>query len=331
MYGGAAVVAANLVSGYTDNFELLRMVRTIAGFGGGMVAAAGTAAAASSLNPQRVFAIATVTWGLMSALQQLVTPYVTVPYGAEGGYYAMAAATLLCMLLCGWLLPPREVENQAEATGLDLSGHPLNLGLFARMAERLGVRDAPNRGFAITAMVGVFIYEVGQGAVFPFIEQIGLRTGLEEIAIGKVLGASNFCGLLGGALAIWMGNRFGILRPLVIAISINAVAAFGLTLGENSSVYVFLNFLWNAAFYFVTPYLLAALADMDDRGRWVVAMDAFWWLGDAPGPLLGGWLIESGGYGSLSAVPLVTGGVCVVSFVWVLRSFNSRHKQPSQP
>ncbi|NOR19185.1 MAG: hypothetical protein GQ538_03755, partial [Xanthomonadales bacterium] len=55
--GGLVLITVNLISAYTDSFEVLRMTRLLAGFAGGLIGAAGTASAASSLNPQRIFAI----------------------------------------------------------------------------------------------------------------------------------------------------------------------------------------------------------------------------------------------------------------------------------
>jgi MFS family permease len=168
-------------------------------------------------------------------------------------------------------------------------------------------------------MLGIAIYEVGQGSVYIMYEQIGLRSGLEVQEIGEAVGGATLIGLLGGLLALWMGNRFGSARPIVIGITLNVVAASGLAICEDATAYFWLQLLWLFAYAFVLPYVLGVLADMDDKGRWVVAMDAVWWLGDAPGPWVGGWLVESGGYNRLAVLPIVTGVVCVVLFVWLLR------------
>lgn len=314
--GALVLISANLVAAYTDNFEVLRVTRLLAGSAGGLIAACGTASAASSLNPQRVFAIVGVCWGLIAAVQLIVVPYLTVPYGSTGGYYGMAATVVLCLPLILWLNPPRlsEAVQEDTASFRDYS-------FFERMTERLGVRDAPNARLALIAMLALFIYEIGQGATQVFLEQFGLRAGLEEYRIGEILGVAAFIGLSGGLLAAWMGTRYGSLRPIVIGITFNAAFASTLALGTIPILFAASYLGWNIAYYFLVPYMLGVLAQMDDRGRWVVAADAVWWLGAAPGAAIGGILVETGGYTMLAGLAPITGFVGLLILVQTLRTF----------
>ncbi len=319
--GALLLLTVNLISAYTDSFEVLRMTRVLAGFAGGLIGAAGTASAASSLNPQRIFAIIGVSWGLIAAVQLTVLPYLTVPYGAAGGYYGMAAAVALFLPMLAWLNPPRPHEKMQESKAFEQK-----LSLWGRLMERLGARDAPNARFAIMIMVALFTYEIGQGATQVFLEQFGLRTGLEEIRIGQILGVTAFLGLSGGALAAWLGNRFGNLRPIVVGIVFNVVFASTLALG-TIPIWFALSYLgWNMAYYFLVPYMLGILAQMDDRGRWAVAADAVWWLGAAPGAAVGGMLVEKGGYTALAGLAPVAGIVCLLILVRTISRFNATRR-----
>ncbi len=58
--GILVLVVGNIASAYAASFDALLMARTITGIGAGLISAAGTAAAASSRQPERVFAIITV-------------------------------------------------------------------------------------------------------------------------------------------------------------------------------------------------------------------------------------------------------------------------------
>ena len=295
LFGGAVLVVANILSAFATGYEMLVMSRVMAGIGAGFVGAAGTAAAASSLSPERVFAIVTVTWGVAASIAPAIFPFLTVPYGAPGGFLLMAGIGLLLMPLFGWLLPPREDPD-----------------------EKPSLLTAPNRTLALIAMFALVVYEIGQAGVYTFIAQIGDRSGLDEYQVGFTLSATGLAGLIGGVFAAWLGMRVGRNGPIMIGVALNIVAACGLALFEDTTSYVILNWLWNAAYYFVVPYLMGALAAMDDLGRWVVASDGAWWLGDALAPGIAGTLVTQGGHTPLAGLSLVTGLTCIVVMMGVL-------------
>jgi predicted MFS family arabinose efflux permease len=297
--GAAVVFLANVASAFVGSWEALMVMRFISGMGAGVAGAAGTAAAASTRDPERVYAAVTVTWGLASAAEPTLIPYATVPLGTAGGYFCIAASALLVMPLLFWLIPPREAPG-----------------------ERPSLLAAPNRLLALVAISGLFIFEVGQGGVWTFIAQIGERSGLDEFQVGNVITGTGLAGLVGGVLATWLGGRFGRKWPIVIGLGLNVVAAVGLTLTSEHLTYIGLNWLWNAAYYFVVPYLMGALAAMDDLGRWVVASDGVWTLGDAVGPGLAGTLVEWGGYPPLAGLALVAGLTCMFVMLAVLARFD---------
>ena len=317
LLGGAIVFLSNVIAGYTDNFEVLRIARLAAGFGAGMIGAAGTAAAASSVNPQRVFAIVSVSWGVIAAIPPILIPYATVPHGAMGGYFGLAAAVLLISPLFFWLPDPPRNAQADGSTETKLA----SLSLLQRFAERLGVRGAPNKGFAIAALVALFIYEIGQGSIQVFLEQFGLRARLDEIRIGEILGVAGFIGLSGGVAAAWLADRFGNLRPALIGIALNVIVAASLALWTSPVAFAVLYVFWNASFYFVVPYILGIMSEMDRKGRWAVATDAVWWMGAAPGPAIGGYVVASAGYPGLAGLTVTLGIVAMIIFRVTLGRF----------
>lgn len=301
VFGAILVALSSVASAYTTSWELLLVLRCLSGVGAGITGAAGTAAAAASRDPDRVYAAVTVAWGLAGAAEPTVIPYFTVPLGAKGGFLCIAAAALLAMPLFRALPAPREAPE-----------------------ERSSLLAAPNRMLALVAMAGLFIFEVGQGGVWMFVAQIGESTGLDEYQVGNVITGTSLAGLIGGVLATWLGGRFGRKWPIVIGLGLNVTAAVGIAFTEQSSTYVAFNFLWNAAYYFVVPYLMGAMAAMDDLGRWVVASDGAWTLGDAVGPAAAGNLVEWGGNPLLAMLALFGGVGCMLMVLGVLHRFESR-------
>ena len=292
---GAIAVAANMASAFAGTFEALLVARLVAGAGAGAAGAAGLAAAASAREPDRMFATVTLVWGLAGAAGPAIIPFATVPFGSTGGFLLMGGVCLVLLPLLRWLVPPREAEE-----------------------ARPSLLTAPNRLLAVIAMFALLVFEIGQGGIYTFIEQIGLRSQLSEHQIGVTLTGTGLVGLVGAAAAAALGTRFGRRGPIILGLTLNIIAAVVLSGSEEPVTYIAMNWLWSAAYYFVVPYTLGAMSALDDLGRWVVATDAVWTLGDGFGPGIAGSLVERGGYDHLAGLGLVTGLICMAVMLGVL-------------
>ena len=304
--GGLIAVAAGVASSLTDSYTALVACRVMLGMGGALVSAAGTAAAASAAHPERVFGVIMIASSVVLAIEPALLEWLALgPHGLNGGFYAIAAATALMMPFLIWLVPARRGESGAGS-------NPWS-----------AILKAPNRAIAVAAMIAMLIYETGQGGIWTYIAELGERSGLEGQSFGNVLSAAQLLGLIGSFLAIWIGDRYGTKWPLLIGIAVNVAASTGLGLSENSYVYVGLIVLRYASYYFIVPYLLGLMAKLDHLGRWAVAVDAAWWLGDAAGPPVAGMIVERSGMEMLASLPLCTGLVCIAIFLKSLRRFDS--------
>ncbi len=307
MTGGLIAVAAGVASSLTDSYAVLVACRVMLGMGGALVGAAGTAAAASAANPERVYAVIMIASSVVLAIEPALLEWLALgPHGLSGGFYAIAAATALMMPFLIWLLPARQGESVAGSSAWS------------------AILKAPNRAIAVAAMIAMLIYETGQGGIWTYIAELGGRSGLEGQSFGNALSAAQLLGLIGSFLAIWIGDRYGTKWPLVIGIGINVAASASLGLSENSYIYVGLITLMFASYYFIVPYLLGLMAKLDHLGRWAVAVDAMWWFGDAAGPPVAGMIVERSGIEMLPWLPLCTGVVCVSIFLRTLRRVGNK-------
>ena len=183
----------------------------------------------------------------------------------------------------------------------------------------------------MAVMLGMFAFEAGQSGVFTFIDQIGIQAGLDADERGSVLGATSFMGMSGAVLAAWLGTRFGRVWPVTIGLVLNIVAVAGLAVCDSGFAFSALNLLWGVGYNFLLPYLMGALATLDDRGRWAVAGDSLWNGGAVPGPWIAAVLVQEAGMLSLAGWSLVTGGICLVLVTGALRRFESRHAGATSP
>ena len=304
LLGGSVAVAAGIASALTDSYSVLVICRVMLGAGGALVGAAGTAAAASSRNPERVYAVVMIASQVVLAFVPAFLERLALgPFGLDGGFYGLAIATALLMPLFIWLLPPRPSEHEATTSAW------------------AAILQAPNRAIAVAAMLALLIYETGQGGIWTYLAELGQRSGVDDRLYGDSMAVIQLVALSGSFLAIWIGDRFGSKWPIVLGVGINVAAAVGLSYSTRPIHFVILNVIWIGSYFFVVPYLLGLMARLDDLGRWAVAIDAMWWLGDAAGSPVAGMIVERSGFELLAAFPLCTGVISITIFMRVLRRF----------
>jgi len=307
LFGGSIAVAAGVVSALTDSYSVLVACRIMLGAGGALAAAAGTAAAASSRDPERVYGVVTiVTQVVLALVPALLARFALGPFGLIGGFLGLAIGTALLMPLLKWLRPPRRSETAETSSAW------------------AAILEAPHRAIAVATMLALFIYETGQGGIWTYMVQFGQNSGVEDQFYGDSMTVIQLLALGGSALAVWIGDRYGSMWPIVLGIGVNVAAAVGLSYSKSPTQFVILNVIWFAAYYFVIPYLLGLMAKLDDLGRWAVAVDAMWWLGDAAGTPVAGMIVERSGFEMLAAFPLTTGVICISIFMKALRRFSGK-------
>jgi predicted MFS family arabinose efflux permease len=309
LLGGVVAVAACIISALTESYSVLIVCRIMLGAGGALVGVAGTAAAASSRNPERVYAVVMIVSQVVLAFVPALFERLALgPFGLHGGFYGLAIATALLIPLLIWLRPPRPSESVPSTSAWT------------------AILQAPNRAIAVVAMLALLVYETGQGGIWTYLAEIGRHSGVDDQLYGDSMAIIQLMALSGSFLAIWIGDRFGSKWPIVLGVSTNVAAAVGLNYGTNPIHFVTLNVIWIGSYYFVVPYLLGLMARLDDLGRWAVAFDAMWWLGDAAGPPVAGMIVERSGFELLAAFPLCTGVIGITLFMRVLRRFGSNRK-----
>ncbi len=94
-------------------------------------------------------------------------------------------------------------------------------------------------------------------------------------------------------MAAWLGTSRGRLMPIIVG-SVVSVAGRWLFIYSSTPEMVFLaGLLWGLGFYFVTPYQVGLLAEIDRSGRLAVAAGAAGNFGYGLGPAVAGRALES--------------------------------------
>ncbi len=282
---------ANALSTLAGDFESFTALRLAAGLGAGGLVSLSFAAIGLTDNPDRNFGLL-IMWVLI--------------YGALGLMLMPAAYSLGGMATVLWFFALFPLLGLPFVRYLPVTGE--NTVTVARDAVTL---PAAMRGLALLAMLAYFL---AQGVVWAYLFLIGVGGGLSEQAVANGLTMSQFAGIAGALVAAVVGKRYGRSLPLTLGILGGALCLYFLVGRFEFLVFALAVSIYNFAWNLTHPYLLAAMASFDRRGRVVVYAVAMQMAGLAIGPSLAAYAIRGGDYVNVNLLgaALFLASLCLV-------------------
>jgi len=286
------IIAGNLATTTQTDADVITALRFAVGFlGQGTAFAIGISIIGSTSDPERNFGFviaAQVAFGVVTlfTLRPLVEQYQSI-----GGMYIPLAALAAATALLIRFVPTGSVHHETAADA----------------------RPAGSTMLPLTALAAMLIWCCGLGAMWAFIERIGVDGGLESVLALRALGISTTVAIVGAlgaaALAAKGINRF---MPLTIALIMQMLMAW-LLQGELNWVEMAIKasifqIFWNMA----GPFFMGAITASDTGGKIGVLIPAAQTSGFFIGPSVVGLFLESMG---LAAVNYVTIAFCLASLV----------------
>jgi predicted MFS family arabinose efflux permease len=308
----AIVAAGNVASAFAPSLTVLLGLRVFTGLGEGMASGLALVILSDTRHPDRAFALAVAAPILVGLLAFQAMPPLAQAWGYDGVVLALAGLAVAFALLMP-ALPARGRPVPARNGGRDATP-----GTSAAPPSR-----ATGPLVAI-ALLAALLYHVGLGAVWAFVERMGVAAGFAPASIGATLGIAVLFGFAGASLAAVAGARFGRLWPIALAV-VGQCAAL-LLLREPMTHVGFavaacaFQFLWLLS----VPYQLGIIAQADTGGRLFVLALAFQAGGVAVGPVLGGLLLDGDGFGPVRVLTAVTLLASLVLYVPVVRALARR-------
>lgn len=265
--------AANAACTFVSDVDAFVALRFVAGLGAGGLVSLSFAAIGLTRNPDRNFGYL-IMWVLTyGAFGLLVMPTAYELTGMDGVLWFFALFPLAALPFVRFLPLSGESAVQTEADAVSLPG-------------RL-------KGLALAAMLAYFL---AQGVVWAYLFLIGTAGGLTEQQVANGLTLSQFAGIAGALSAALLGNRYGRSVPLMFGIAAGAVCLYFLVGRFEFLVFAVATGIYNFAWNLTHPFLLAAMASFDPRGRVVVYAVAMQMIGLAAGPGIAASVVRSGYY-----------------------------------
>lgn len=280
-----AALAAALLDGATSlasGDAQIAALRAAAGLAEGVLMWVTTSVIVRAYLPDRLVALFMVTQTLTQAgIAALLAAWIVPAAGWRGGFHFLGLLTFLAAFL---------------ALGLPTGLRPL----VAPSASKLQWSPA-----TVLPLAVAFLQMAALGALWAYLEPIGLARGLDAQASQAVVSQVLFMQVAGGCAAIALVRRFGTSITLTTGGAVIAAIAVGIHIlpaGEIAG-FALLSALFGFAWLFLMPFHVALAFRADPKGRVAVLVPAAQLLGSAFGPLVASLVVTGD---DTAAVPVVS-------------------------
>ena len=300
-----AALANGLCLKYVD-YETVLWLRFLAGFGSGMYTAVAMAVFGTSIRPALAYNLMLFSFAFSQALEMRILPQLSM----NGIYWVFIVCFLLTLPFLGWIKSypkPRSMETSPETTNKKNSSKPL---------------------LAWVCLFAIFLTYINIGAYWTYIELAALDGNTDPELVGEVLVWASLCSLLGCLIATLLSNRFGLLRPLLIALFTMATGVGMLAFGINEPKFLMSVFTFNLLWIFTDVYQMGSLANFDHGGNYAAYLPAAQGLGQIVGPNIAASLLAINlGYSSVF-IMCWTAAMSAMLIYWLLYRY-LRTRYPS--
>jgi predicted MFS family arabinose efflux permease len=285
------VVAANCLA-MLSIVSALIIGRLLSGIAMGALLASVTKVAARHQDAQRVLALMTTAMVILVSGVYFASSTLIGRFGAAGLFGVFA--------VCG-----------AGAALASIAGLPST----ATAAESAARRSSTARLAPLLGSLALAVVFIGQGSVWTYIIIIGNGLGIDGRTLAIVLALVLPLATVGPVAAHALGERVGLLWPLVISLVVLSVAAFLLVWASSPTRFCIHAAILNAAILFCVPYAIALLSRLDASARFAGAAPAFMMIGGSIGPVLGSKALDMS---SFRALPFIVASCVAVAIVLFL-------------
>ena len=286
-------MGANALCMFIVDYESMMWLRFAAGIGSGIFTGTAVTTLGGTTNPVRAFNILLLGFSFSAAGELHLFPQLSL----NGIYWFLIGTAAVCGLFLRWL-PKRPLNDEEKQLQHDLEDHSEDW----RVPVILPI-------FCLTAVCFTYI---NIGGYFTYIELAALDAGIAPEFVTPLLTWASFFALVGCLLAL-LCTRFGLFRPLFVALISMAVLVGMLSGGINNVNLMISVFSFLALWTFVDIFQSSMMGYMDRSGSLVALLPSVQGFGQFVGPNIAASIIGAGlGYGTMF---LVSGSMALVAMV----------------
>ncbi len=292
------------------DYETVLWLRVGAGIGSGIYTAVAVATLGGHSKPAFAYNLMLFAFAFSQALEMQILPMLSM----NGIYMTFIGCYVVGLPFLHWIpsrpLEKKPVERKGTEKGTSESGQP--------------ILHVPSY-IPWLCLAAIFFTYINIGSYWTYIELAALDAGINDQYVGRLLVWTSFFSLVGCAVATIISNRFGLARPLLIALMTMATIVGMLAFGINDTSILISMFSFNLLWIFVDVYQMSTVANVDHSGSFASLMPGAQGLGQIVGPNIAASMIGAGmGYSSVFIMcacaaiigMLVYGGM----YIWLRRS-----------
>ncbi len=287
-------VSANAACMAITDYESVLWLRVISGLGSGFYTAVAVANLGATSWPARAFNYSLFAFAFSQAGELAVLPMLSM----NSIYLVFIVAYLLTLPFLGWY-PGRGAERPAQDS--EQSAADVSVPIYVP--------------WMVLAAIGVTYVNIG--AYWTYIELASAVSSADPDWVSQVLVFTSFFSVLGCLFATLISNRYGLARPLMITLFMQAIIVVMLVAGINDVNIVISLFGFNFLWIFADVYQMATVANVDPDGRYSALMPGAQGLGQIVGPNLAASLLGAG-YGYDGVFILCAGASLVALLIYVM-------------
>tara|TARA_B100001559_G_scaffold304212_1_gene293455 strand:- start:2175 stop:3383 length:1209 start_codon:yes stop_codon:yes gene_type:complete len=304
-FGIVIAVAANALCIRYVDYETVLYLRFMSGFGSGIYTSVAVAVFGMSIRPALAYNLMLFSFAFSQALEMQVLPQLSM----NGIYMAFIVCFLITIPFLGWL-QSYPVSRNSDQDQIQEQRIDKKLSLVPWVC-----------------LFAIFLTYINIGAYWTYIELAALDANTNADLVGSTLVWASFCSLLGCFIATLLSNRFGLIRPLLIALITMATGVGLLSFGITEPKFLMSVFTFNLLWIFTDVYQMGSLANFDHGGRYSAYLPASQGLGQIVGPNLAASILSLNlGYESVFMMCWAAAILAMVIY-WLLH----RYLRANQP
>ncbi len=289
----AALLVIDFASMHIDSPWLMVAVRALHGITGGLLVGIGFSIISRTQDPDKTFGyLLLIQWGL-GGLGLMFLPGLVPHYGTAALFYALMAFSVVALIMLVFL-PQYDVDDtKVEAIK----------------------SDTKNTLLLVFTLVAIFLFQGANMGLFAYMIALGLAANLEMEFMSASLGMASWVALVGAALVIVIGKKFGRLGALLLGIAVTAFCSWLLVYSDNADVYLYANIVIGIGWAFVLPYMFGICSELDKAGQFAAMGGFASKMGLASGPMVAALVLSGEQYNIviyLAVVFLVGSAICVL-------------------